>query len=105
MPTLFLPGRNGSGMSAPRVALRTSEPYLDLECGCGWTGHDRDVEDWAVETGRDRVVRRCPGCGEAVPEWGALQPVDAAVRIARGPLRDALVEAGAYPDTDADAEA
>lgn len=81
-------------MAEPNWERSFSEPNVQLTCHCGWTGHDDDVEDWAVETGRDRVVRRCPDCGDAVPEWGALRPIDGAARIARGPLRDALVAAG-----------
>ena len=71
-----------------------SEPHIALQCRCGWEGIDADVEKWDVQLERDRVVRRCPNCSEAVPEWGTLRSVDGAARIARGPLRRSLVEAG-----------
>lgn len=81
-------------MAEPRVDRSFNEPHTRLECRCGWEGHDDDVEDWDVQRERDRVVRRCPSCGKSVPEWGALRPIDGAIHIARGPLREALVDAG-----------
>ena len=81
-------------MQEPRWERSFSEPHVRLTCRCGWTGHDDDIEDWAIETEYDRVVRRCPDCGNAVLEWGALQPIDGAAQIARGPLRDSLVASG-----------
>jgi len=74
------------------------EPNIALRCDCGWEGVDSDVRDWDVQSGRDRVVRRCPNCGEPVPEWGALRPIEGAAAIARGPLREALVDAGAIEE-------
>lgn len=69
-----------------------SEPHVKLQCRCGWSGHDNEIDDWAVESERDRVVRRCPDCGDPVPEWGVLKPIEGAAKIARGPLKTALVE-------------
>lgn len=81
-------------MGRPRVERSFDEPHLKLTCGCGWVGHDREVEAWSVEPDRDRVVRRCPDCGEPVPEWGALRTIAGVARIARGPLRESLLDAG-----------
>lgn len=64
-------------------------------CTCGWEGDVGTVENWAVERENDRVVRRCPGCDEPRPEWGTFRPLDGVRRVARGPLRDALRDAGA----------
>lgn len=80
-------------MPDPSWKRSFSEPHVQLECQCGWTGHDDDIEDWAVETERDRVVRRCPSCRDRVPEWGVLQPIDGAAKIAQGSLKTALVKA------------
>lgn len=79
-------------MPEPSWERSFSEPHVRLQCECGWTGNDDDIDDWAVQTQRDRVVRRCPDCGAPVPEWGALAPIDGAARIARGPLKTALVD-------------
>lgn len=84
-------------MTAPSWDRSFSDPHVELECECGWTGHDDDIEDWAVESERDRVVRRCPGCGDRVPEWGVLPSIEGAAKIARGSLREALVEAEQAP--------
>jgi hypothetical protein len=80
-------------MSEPRVERSFSDPNIQLTCRCGWEGLDADVEEWAIEVDRDRAVRRCPSCGEPVPEWGTLRPLDGAARIARGPLAEALAAA------------
>jgi hypothetical protein len=88
------------GMPAPSWERSFSEPYVRLQCECGWTGYDDDVDGWAVQPARDRVVRRCPDCGTPVPEWGALRPIDGAARIARGPLRTALAESEYDADVD-----
>jgi hypothetical protein len=85
-------------MTRPQVERSFSEPHIRLTCRCGWTGHDDDVEDWAIEPERDRVVRRCPSCDEPVPEWGALRSIDGVARLARGSLRESLVEAGHAPE-------
>lgn len=77
-------------MPEPTWERSFSDPHVRLQCRCGWRGHDDEIEDWAVETDRDRVVRRCPDCGEPVPEWGTLAPIEGAARIARGPLRAAI---------------
>lgn len=87
-------------MPDPNWERSFSEPNVKLQCRCGWTGHDNDIEDWAVETERDRVVRRCPDCGSSVPEWGVLQPIAGAEKIARGPLKTALVESDYSIDTE-----
>lgn len=86
-------------MPEPSVARSFDHPNVRLQCRCGWTGLDADVEDWDVQEERDRVVRKCPDCGDPVPEWGALRTIDAATRLARGPLADALADAG-YGDGD-----
>jgi len=85
-------------MTEPAVDRSFDHPNVQLQCGCGWTGLDAKVEDWAVQDERDRVVRRCPDCGDPVPEWGALRSIDGAAKMARGPLRDALAEAGHLDD-------
>jgi len=82
------------GMTEPGVGRSFSRPNVQLRCRCGWEGADADVEEWAVERDRDRVVRRCPSCGDAVPEWGALRTVAGAARVARGPLAESLAAAG-----------
>ncbi|MFC4989213.1 hypothetical protein [Saliphagus infecundisoli] len=81
-------------MPESSVARSFDHPNVQLKCHCGWTGLDADVTDWDVQSDRNRVVRKCPNCGEAVPEWGALPTVDGARRIARGPLAEALADAG-----------
>jgi hypothetical protein len=63
-------------------------------CPCGWTGTESDVEDWHVDESRDRVVRVCPDCGAPRPDWGALRPIDAVARLAKGDLRQTLVDEG-----------
>ncbi|MFB6295858.1 MAG: hypothetical protein ABEH66_03335 [Halobacteriales archaeon] len=78
----------------PWVDRSYDHPNILLRCSCGWEGIDADVESWDVQVERDRVVRECPGCGRPVPEWGTLPSIDGAAKIARGPLNDALVEAG-----------
>lgn len=88
-------------MSKPSVARSFDHPNVQLECRCGWSGLDADITDWDVQPERDRVVRKCPDCGTAVPEWGALRTIDGAARMARGPLADALAEAG-YLEQDKD---
>jgi hypothetical protein len=77
-------------MADPTVERSFDEPALSLTCRCGWEGHDVDVEDWDVQSERDRVVACCPSCGGPVPEWGALVPIDGASRVARGPLKETL---------------
>jgi len=81
-------------MVQPSVERSFSEPHVKLTCQCGWTGHDDDIEDWAIETDRDRVVRKCPACSEPVPEWGALRTIDGVTQLARGSLRESLISAG-----------
>ncbi|MFB6174285.1 MAG: hypothetical protein ABEI39_06545 [Halobacteriales archaeon] len=81
-------------MDGPWVERSFERPNVRFRCPCGWVGIDDGIEDWRVERDRDRVVRVCPGCGEARPEWGALPSIEGAAAIARGPLREALSEAG-----------
>lgn len=81
-------------MTEPTLDRSFSEPNLHLQCACGWSGHDDDIETWDVQKDRDRTVRCCPECGDPVPEWGALGPIEGAAQIARGPLRSSLVAAG-----------
>ena len=85
-------------MAKPRVEQSFSEPHLRLTCACGWTGYDDDIERWDVEADRDRVVRCCPSCDDSVPEWGTVTSVEGVARVARGPLRAALAEAGTVDD-------
>jgi hypothetical protein len=85
-------------MAQPRVERSFSEPNIRLTCRCGWEGHDVDIKDWVIDTEHDRTVRRCPSCGEAVPEWGAIQPVEGAAAIAHGPLADAIAETDALKE-------
>lgn len=87
-------------MTKSSVTRSFSEPHIGLECECGWSGTDDDIDDWIVEADRDRVVRCCPGCGEPVPEWGVLEPIDAAAKIARGSLKRALAESDYDVDTE-----
>lgn len=65
-------------------------------CDCGWSGTETEIEQWDVQRIRDRVVRRCPGCGEPVPEWGTFRPIEGVARIAKGDLRAELEAAGVY---------
>jgi predicted RNA-binding Zn-ribbon protein involved in translation (DUF1610 family) len=81
-------------MPEPSVGRSFSDPHTLFQCRCGWEGHDDDVERWDVQRANDRVVRVCPDCGEPVPEWGTIRPIDAAARVARGPLETSLVDAG-----------
>lgn len=85
-------------MARPSVERSFSEPHIMLNCQCGWSGNDDEIEDWAVQPDRDRVVRQCPACGEPVPEWGALRSIDGVTQLARGPLRASLAEAGFSPE-------
>jgi hypothetical protein len=78
----------------PWVERSFEAPNLALRCDCGWTGVDADVDEWDVQRERDRVVRKCPECDTAVPEWGTLAPIDGVTRVARGSLRTTLVEEG-----------
>lgn len=87
-------------MAEPTVERSFSEPHLALDCTCGWTGHDDDIEDWEVDQERDRVVRQCPACDRPVPEWGALEPIEAAAKIARGPLAEAIAESEYDAETE-----
>lgn len=80
-------------MSNPAVERHFDHPNVGLQCACGWAGLDADIEDWAVERDRDRVVRRCPACDEPVPEWGTLPSIEGAMTIARGPLAETLAAA------------
>lgn len=82
-------------MSEPSWERSFNGSYVELQCRCGWTGLDTEIEDWAVQRDRDRVVRQCPDCEEPVPEWGALQPIEGAAKIACGPLETALSESDA----------
>jgi hypothetical protein len=88
-------------MPEPSVARSFDHPNVQLQCSCGWNGLDADVTDWDVQLERDRAVRKCPDCGEPVPEWGALRSINGASRLARGPLADALADAG-YLEQDED---
>lgn len=87
-------------MSDAGIDRNFSEPKIHLECSCGWRGPDDAVEDWIIEHDRDRVVRRCPDCGESVPEWGTFPSIDGAAALARGSLRSALVDADVLEGTD-----
>ena len=89
----MIAGAHPGGMPRPSVERSFSEPHISLQCRCGWEGHDDDVRQWDVQRASDRVVRVCPDCDEPVPEWGTVRPIDAAARIARGPLEASLVEA------------
>jgi hypothetical protein len=80
--------------AGPWVERSFSHPNVALRCSCGWEGIDADVEEWDVQFERDRVVRRCPECDTTVPEWGTMPSIEGAAGIARGPLEEALVEAG-----------
>lgn len=76
------------------VSRDAESGHVQFRCSCGWKGADADVEDWDVQDARDRLVRRCPGCNEPVPEWGAIPSIDGATQVARGPLAEALTAAG-----------
>jgi len=78
----------------PWVERSFDAPNIALRCRCGWQGVDADVEAWSIERDRDRAVRRCPDCGEPVPEWGTIRPLTGAARVARGDLARALADAG-----------
>lgn len=85
-------------MPDPSWKRSFSEPHVQLECQCGWTGHDDDIDDWTVDSERDRVVRQCPECEDTVPEWGVLQPIAGAAKIARGSLETALADEDSLTD-------
>ena len=74
--------------------MEYGSPAFQFACDCGWTGRETDIDDWAVEIEHDRVVRCCPGCGDPIPEWGTYRPIDGISQLARGPMRQALREAG-----------
>lgn len=75
-----------------------AHPNIALRCHCGWAGIDANIEAWDIQFEYDRVVRQCPNCGDPVPEWGTITSIDGAARIARGPLRKSLAEAGVVDD-------
>lgn len=85
-------------MAGPKIRPSYYEPNIHLQCSCGWEGVDGDVVKWDVQKERDRVVRQCPSCHRPVPEWGTLRPIGGVVQVARGPLRDALIEAREISD-------
>jgi len=62
------------------------------QCLCGWEGPESELDDWDVQTDRDRAVRVCPSCESSVPEWGCLRPIDGIRRVARGSLQRALTD-------------
>jgi hypothetical protein len=80
-------------MDDPWLERSFEAPNIALRDDCGWEGTDADIEEWDVQADSDRAVRRCPGCGDPVPEWGTLRPLDGAAQVARGPLREALAAA------------
>lgn len=75
-------------------------PNVRFRCSCGWEGIDEDVDAWEVQKARDRVVRQCPACGDAVPEWGAIPSIEGAAIVARGPLRRAIDESDVRLDEE-----
>lgn len=77
-----------------RRSVEMGRKEMHLRCDCGWAGAESEVTDWDIQRSRDRVVRKCPNCGEPVPEWGAFRPIDGVARIAKGPLRENLEAAG-----------
>lgn len=85
-------------MARPQVKRSFTEPQVRLTCRCGWTGHDNEIKDWEIDRERDRVVRKCPDCGEPVPEWGALRSISGVAYLAHESLRESLVEAGFSPE-------
>jgi len=78
----------------PWVVRSFEDPHLIFRCDCGWTGIDSDIETWDVQQEYNRVVRQCPNCNTAVPEWGTLRPISGVAEIARGTLRQSLNKAG-----------
>ena len=80
-------------MSEKRDVSVGAQEYR-FSCDCGWAGLETDIDRWDVQTDRDRVVRRCPGCDEPVPEWGTFPSIDGVARVAKGDLRAALDAAG-----------
>lgn len=72
---------------SPGVAFDTD---MELRCSCGWTGTVTEIEELAVDERLDHVARVCPGCGTAVPEWGAFPDADGVERVARGNYRESL---------------
>jgi len=61
-------------MPEPSVGRSFSEPYMLLQCRCGWEGYDDDIKQWDVQRANDRVVRVCPDCDEPVPRVGDDSP-------------------------------
>jgi hypothetical protein len=81
-----------------RVSQGFDSPHVALQCTCSWEGTDADIDGWVVDLASDRAVRKCPDCGEPVPEWGALCGIDGLATVARGPLRRTLADAGVIDD-------
>lgn len=77
-------------MSDAGIQRSFSSSYITYECQCGWIGNDSDIKNWDIQEDRNRAVRVCPSCQESVPEWGTHCPLDGAMRVARGPLQQAL---------------
>jgi hypothetical protein len=81
-------------MSERASAVERTDDGLNYAHACGWRGPPDAVDAWAVERGRDRLVRRCPGCDEPVPEWGTFRGLEGAALVARGDVAEALERAG-----------
>ena len=88
------PGAIEARVMADRPQLEPVREALALTCPCGWEGILRDITDYELQPERDRILRCCPACGTGVPEWGALGPIDGVARVAKGPLREAIADAG-----------
>lgn len=71
----------------PSVSFDTD---MQLYCTCGWSGPVTDVDELAVDEELDHVARVCPGCGTAVPEWGAFPNAEGVERVAKGHHRESL---------------
>jgi len=71
-------------------AIERNQEGLAYVCSCGWRGRPEAVDSWLVDRDRDRLVRRCPGCDEPVPEWGTFRGLDGVARIARSDVASAL---------------
>ena len=79
-------------MIQPSVAVGGTE--TEYRCRCGQTTPESELDEWDVQHDRDRVVRVCHDCGESIPEWGCLTPIDAVARVAYGQLAASLAEQG-----------
>lgn len=71
-------------------SVSVGDKEMAFTCSCGWYGEERDIEEWDIQSDRDRVVRVCPGCSDPVPQWGTFRPIEGVRPLAGGDLKAAL---------------